>query len=277
METRAKGKLRIIRNTFLKPSSRQASETTNIQMVPMKVGDVIEYDAIDINHFSHYCLEAVTPISGYKRWYIFQGHAEIVGNESNTDIKPVLPSPTVNTDLIQIKGVPFLAQYDNDYAASSSCFLTCISMVLTYLGHKSTNPKIQLEDELFIKAQNTGINRFDGYSLCNLVESLGYKCQFTQQGSTNDIKNNIRNNIPCILGTYMTSAGHIICLLGFCDKEGYYLAHDPWGKCISQDNYDFQAKGDYIKYPYTLVNKLGSPESENNPRDFWIMTITRKQ
>lgn len=274
METRTKGKIKVTRNTFLKPSSRQVSETSNTQLVSVKEGDILEFDVIDINHFNHYCFESVKPINGFKRWYIFQGHSELLNNDTN--IKPSISVPIINSDSIEIKGVPFLAQYDNDYAASSSCFLTCISMVLSFLGQKPTNPKLQLEDELFLKAQNNNINRFDGESLVKLVEILGYKCSFTRKATTNDIKTNLRNNIPCILGTYMTSAGHIICLIGYSDKDKYYIAHDPWGGCIDQDNYDFQVKGESLKYSYDLVNRLGSPESEDNPQDFWLMTITSK-
>lgn len=277
METRIKGKIKVVRNTFLKPSSRQVSETPNTQLVSVKVGDILEYDAIDINHYNHYCFEASKPINGFKRWYIFQGHSELIKKEDNTtSTKPLVSTPIPNNDYIEIKGVPFFPQYDNDYAASSSCFLTCISMVLSYLGHKPSNNDLQLEDELFLNAQNSNINRFDGFSLVKLVEALGYKCNFTKEATTEDIKNNLRNNIPCILGTYMTSAGHIICLTGYSDKEKYYIAHDPWGGCIDQDNYDFQVKGESLKYSYELINRLGSPESPSNPQDFWVMTITKK-
>lgn len=273
MEAHIKGKIRVTRNTFLKPSSRQVTETPNTQLVTVKEGEIIDFDALDTNHFSHYCFESVKPINGYKRWYIFQGHAELV--TTTPTLKPHPPIPIINNELVEIKEVPFLAQYDNDYAASSSCFLTCISMVLLYLGHKPTNPKVQLEDELFLKAQNSGVNRFDGYSLSKLIEGMGYNCAYTQQATTQDIKNNLRNNIPCILGTYMTSAGHIICLTGYSDKDNYYLAHDPWGRCVDKDDYDFQSKGEHLKYPYELINRLGSPESPSDPKDFWVMTITK--
>lgn len=277
METKNKGKIKVTKNTFLKPSSRQISETPNNQIISVKVGDIIEFDVLDINHFNHYCFESVKPLNGYKRWYIFQGHAELITN--NIPTLPSVTTPIVNNnnnELVEIKGVPFLAQYDNDYAASSSCFLTCISMVLLQLGYKPKNPEVQLEDELFIKAQDTEINRFDGYSLIKLIESLGYNATYTKTATVLDLKNNLKNNIPCILGTYMTSAGHIICLIGYSDKNKYYLAHDPWGKCIETDNYDFDFSGNSITYSYDLINRLGSPESISNPQDFWLMTITNK-
>lgn len=274
METKIKGKIKVTKNTFLKPSSRQVSETPNHQLVSVKEGDIIDFEALDSNHFSHYCFESLKPLNGFKRWYIFQGHAQLLTD--TTPIPPSVATPIVNNELVEIKGVPFLAQYDNDYAASSSCFLTCISMVLLYLGHKPTNPKIQLEDELFIKALDTNINRFDGYSLVKLIEGLGYKASYTKTATTLDLKTNIKNNIPCILGTYMTSAGHIICLTGYSDKNKYYLAHDPWGKCIDTDNYNFDEIGNSVIYSYDLINRLGSPESITNPQDFWLMTINNK-
>lgn len=171
--------------------------------------------------------------------------------------------------------VPYKSQRDNKYNPSGSCNVTSIAMCLEYFGARSTDPQTQLEDELYGLCQSAGLSRHDPNDLAYMVNRYYQKYAtdtFVSDGSVDDIKKAIDNDSPVVIHGYFTRSGHIIVIKGYDDKG--FIVNDPWGEYYAE-GYDTSVSGEGLHYSYGLIARTCSPESEQNPTNFWIHTISK--
>jgi uncharacterized protein YvpB len=135
--------------------------------------------------------------------------------------------------------VPYYYQYSNAYEPSATCGLTSAAMLLSYLKGYSIDP-----DTLYLnygKAQGQSPG-----SLAQLYQWEGLHGASTYGGTRSMIKNQLDAGRPVLVHTFLTGAGHIICVVGY-DGSGW-IVNDPagdWYQC-----YGCGASGDHVQYPY---------------------------
>lgn len=174
---------------------------------------------------------------------------------------------------MQLSNFPYFFQLDNAQNPSGSCNVTAIAMCLHYLGIRSKDSGQQLEDELYVKCVNNGWSRHDPLGLKRVAESYrGIKDNFTTAGTFDAIRDTLTAGEPCVIHGYFTRSGHIIVVKGF-DESGL-LVNDPYGEWF-ESGYDTDASGDSLHYSYSMISRLCSPESVDNPRDIWLHRLSR--
>lgn len=124
-------------------------------------------------------------------------------------------------------------------------------MCLSYFGI-APKFKPQLEDELFLKVQQRGWNRYLHADLDKLFRLYNIENEFTTEAPWSRIKSHIDNGNPVIMSGKFTPSGHIIVLRGYDDK-GFFV-NDPWGEWFSTG---YQNKsGENLHYSYNLLNRV---------------------
>jgi GH24 family phage-related lysozyme (muramidase) len=144
--------------------------------------------------------------------------------------------------------VPYHSQRDNEFYPSNTCNITCVAMVLAFFGINS-KLKPQLEDELFLKVQEKGWDRYTHDDLDKLFELYGIENEFTTEATWERIKAHLDNGNPVIISGKFTKSGHIIVLRGY-DQKGFFV-NDPWGEWFATG---YQNKsGENLHYSYKLL------------------------
>lgn len=147
--------------------------------------------------------------------------------------------------------VPYFSQRDNQFSPSNTCNITCVAMCLKYFGINPTS-RPQLEDELFLKVQEKGWNRYVHNDLDKLFALYGIKNEFTTEAPWSRVKAHIDSGNPVIMSGKFTPSGHIIVLRGY-DNKGFFV-NDPWGEWFSTG---YQNKsGENLHYSYNLCNRI---------------------
>jgi uncharacterized protein YvpB len=168
---------------------------------------------------------------------------------------------------------PYFSQLDNKYNPYGSCNVTSLAMCLYFLGIRGDGSQKQLEDEIYLKLLDQGLNRQDPYDLQLIANSYqGITDNFTATGSIDDIKESIIRNQPCIIHGYFTRSGHIITVIGFNEKG--LIVNDPYGEYYV-DGYDRTARGQELVYSYGLISLVCSPESVSENKNIWLHRISR--
>lgn len=136
--------------------------------------------------------------------------------------------------------VPYFYQYNNAYEPSATCGLTSAAMLLSYLEGYSIDP-----DTLY---QSYG--KAQGQSPGGLQQLYGWEGLYgasTYGGTRSMIKNQIDAGRPVLVHTYLTGAGHIVCIVGY-DGSGW-IVNDPAGDyylCYGCNS----TAGDHVQYPF---------------------------
>lgn len=125
--------------------------------------------------------------------------------------------------------VPYFSQRDNTLNPSGSCNVTSIAMALSHLGIRGDGSFPQLEDQMYQRCLDRGFDRHSPFGLKSLVESyLGCKDDFTEYGTLAAIRKALDEGKPCVVHSYLTGFGHVICVIGY-DANGF-IVNDPWGE-----------------------------------------------
>ena len=192
---------------------------------------------------------------GVRVWYIYKEHVEVI-EESRNSITSSNSKTSLKTD--------YYYQLENSYHPYTSCFLSCVAMLLSFYKIKVT------PDELYNKCLDLGYDRFSHQDIAEILRS--YKVNYTPKtnGTFKEIKETLKK-APVILGTYLTEGTHIVLLVGFDDSayegRGAFIVNDPYGEFSHNGYIHTPTAGQETLYSYSLIAQVGAPEGEGN---YWI-------
>ncbi|MDX2230490.1 MAG: C39 family peptidase [Leptolyngbyaceae cyanobacterium bins.349] len=179
--------------------------------------------------------------------YVFPGFVQL---RRGTEVfNPFPPQVELN--------IPYFSQRDNPRSPQSTCNVTAIAMALFYFGVRSKS-RGQLENELL----QWIINRYgsdrqtDNMILSELIRAYGFpKSTFSTRRKWAEVKTELSNRRPVVLGGDFTASGHIVCLIGFTPQG--YIVNDPWGNALTgYTSYD----GRKLLYPYSYMDRVAGPD-----------------
>jgi len=179
--------------------------------------------------------------------YVFPSYAQL--RRGGQPFNPNPPQLELN--------VPYFSQRDNPRSPDATCNVTSISMALYYLGvrPKTSRP---LEDELlqWIIDRYGYDQQTDNTILVQLIRAYGFpKSTFSTTRQWAEVRNELTNRRPVVLGGDFTASGHIVCLIGYTPQG--YLVNDPWGNALTgYTSYD----GSKLVYPYRYMDQVAGPD-----------------
>jgi len=179
--------------------------------------------------------------------YVFPGHIRM--RRGTSLFNPMPPQVEMN--------IPYFTQRDNPRSPNSTCNVTSIAMALYHLGVRPKTGR-QFEDELLQWVINKyGSDRqTDNNILSELIKAYGFpKSSFSTHRKWADVKSELINRRPVVLGGDFTASGHIVCLIGFTPQG--YVVNDPWGNALTgYTSYD----GRKLIYPYSYMDRVAGPD-----------------
>jgi uncharacterized protein YvpB len=251
--------LKILCNTILKQQPIQADKLPDDQKQSIKAGTLLNIEAYKPE--SDHVKVTLSDQSFHSKntWYVFQRHSAVL--DKNTVIYP----STVKLS------VPYFDQLDNSENPYGTCNVTSIAMCLAYLGAKRQNPHQRFPDELSDYCDNHGLDRHDPYVLAKIVEAYGFKDNFRETATFEDVKEWLIQGNPAVTHGYFTKSGHIVTIIGF-DAHGF-IVNDPYGELMystTSSYYNTYTTGAGLNYSYDLMNATCC---EGNT--LWIHFISR--
>jgi uncharacterized protein YvpB len=260
-------------NTIVKQRLAMRSQLLPEEFTELRLGDEIEVEsdvACDRKHYRF--LPADSEGKGIEDYrYAYMEHVKIV-DEQGVAVQQ-FSNPYLFALEVQL-GMGYLNQRDNLFNPNGSCNVTCMAMVLNYLGVKQKYPSQyeQFEDELYDEMDLQGWVRHDPYDLATLMKSYSVKPNFTEFGSIEGARSAIRNQSPVVIHGYFTTFGHIIVLKGF-DEDGFRV-YDPYGEWhewgYDRNDSDNPHKGRDLHYSYDLIRSACMPDG-----NLWMHTFPR--
>ncbi|KPQ32244.1 MAG: putative chitinase [Phormidium sp. OSCR] len=165
--------------------------------------------------------------------------------------------------------VPFFTQLDNSNNPHGSCNVTSVAMCMAYFGHPSINGSgVQLEDELYQFMLDRGLSRHSPTDLAQLLQLYGYQDDFQPDAKWQEVKAWLQQGKPCIVHGWFTASGHIVTIIGYCDRG--WLINDPYGKWTA-NGYDTNSSGAGIVYGYQDMKDICGTDG-----DLWIHYVDGK-
>jgi len=162
--------------------------------------------------------------------------------------------------------VPYFSQRDNPRLAGATCNVTAIAMVFYYYGIRSKSAR-PLEDELLQWCLNKGGSdaQTDNNILSQMIKAYGFQTSFSTTRTWAEIKSELANRRPVVIGGDFTASGHIICVIGYTPQG--YIVNDPWGDALTGYS-DFE--GRKLLYPYSYMDRVAGPDGK-----IWAHLISR--
>jgi Peptidase_C39 like family len=188
--------------------------------------------------------------------YLFPGHVQM--RRGSRIFNPFPPQVELN--------VPYFSQRDNPRSPGSTCNVTSIAMVMYYHGVRSKGGG-QLEDELLQWCLNKGGPgcQTDNAMLSKLIAAYGFKTSFSTTRKWAEIKTELVNRRPVVLGGDFTATGHIVCVIGYTPQG--YIVNDPWGDALTGYT---DTEGRKLLYPYSYMDRVAGPDG-----NVWAHIISR--
>lgn len=190
---------------------------------------------------------------GVRVWYIYKEHIEVF---EEPGIKKVKGRTVLKTD--------YYYQLDNLNHPYTSCFLSCVAMLLSFYKIKIT------PDELYLHCQSLGYDRFSHQHIVEIVKSYGINYYATTNGTFEEFKK-VVEEAPVILGTYLTEGSHIVLAVGKDDSaydgRGAFIINDPYGEFTHNGYIHTPTAGKETLYSYSLIQQVGAPEGNGN---YWL-------
>lgn len=162
--------------------------------------------------------------------------------------------------------VPYFSQRDNPRYAASTCNVTSIAMVFYYYGVRAKGGG-QLENELLQWCLNKGGAgaQTDHTVLSQLMKAYGFQTSFSTTRKWAEVKSELINRRPVVIGGDFTQSGHIITLLGYTPQG--YIVNDPWGNALSGYT---NTEGRKLLYSYAYMDRVAGPDGK-----VWAHFISR--
>lgn len=235
--------LTIKQNTVLKKRPIDSRQLAASELAPLAAGDVFGVDSYSLTdiHFQVTLNEDVPPLG--KSGFVFTGHVNLKQGNKAIEFTPKR----------KVLGVPYFSQLDNPRDPFVTCNVTAIAMVLAFHGKRSRNPQQQLEDELYqwVIDRYGRQARTDNSVLQKLYQAYGFGGGFSTSRTWSQIKQELIENRPVVIGGYFTHGGHIVCIIGF-DEFGY-IVNDPYGNALTGYR---QTEGKGLRYPYIYMRDM---------------------
>lgn len=171
---------------------------------------------------------------------------------------PIPPQVEIN--------VPYFSQRDNPRFSWATCNVTSIAMIFYYYGLRSRSGG-QLEDELLqwcINKAGQG-SQTDNNVLSQLISAYRFQTSFSTTRTWAEIKTELINRRPVVLGGDFTASGHIICVIGYTPQG--YIVNDPWGNALTGYT---DTEGRKLLYPYSYMDRVAGPDG-----NVWAHLISR--
>jgi uncharacterized protein YvpB len=242
-------KLTIITNTVFKQAPVQSVELPENEKVNVAAGKEFKVQAyLEMgDHLKVTLLE--DSLKGRNTWTVFKSHVELIGDDG----QKLVGKYTSGDKLPEKVNLPvaWFSQRDNEFDPQGTCNVTCVAMCLYYYGIRPTNPKEQLENELFELVAQKGWDYHVHEHLRRVFIEYGVFDTFKVDASLNEIKTHLANKNPVVLPGMFTESGHIIVLRGY-DETGF-LVNDPYGEFFYSGYQD--KSGENLHYSYKLVQE----------------------
>lgn len=189
---------------------------------------------------------------GIRTWFIYKDHVQAKQDKSRS-------STTKN-----VLKMDYWYQLNNSYQPYTSCFLTCVAMLLSFYKVKVT------PDDLYNKCLDLGYDRFSHQDIVAILKTYGVNYYATTSGTAKELKEAVKK-APVILGTYLTEASHIVLVVGFDDSayegRGAWVVNDPYGEFTHNGYIHTPNAGKETLYSYSLIAQVGAPEGDGN---YWL-------
>ena len=269
-------KLKILQNTVLKSQPVQSADLAADQKEEITAGQLFELHSYKVEGKHIRVAFEEVKFKGRNTWYAFADHVRLVTTQEVVGEAQQSLSPPATGPLpleYRLKDFPYFPQTDNRYNPSGACNVTSIAMCLSYFGLRPTR-ETQLEDEFYDFLIQQGRSRHDPYDLKWLVEQKGFKDDFREKATVEDVKKWLAQGKPVVIHGYFTRFGHIVVIVGY-NKDGF-VVHDPYGE-YWDSGYDINtdwanAKGKGLVYSYSLIERTCSPEG---PGNMWCHFISK--
>ena len=198
-------------------------------------------------------------------WWAFDQHWSGLGGQ-HPKAKEV---PEVFYDGVVLK-VPYQSQRDNYRDASRTCFSSTCAMAAMYLRPGSVKNDNEYLQKVFAIGDTTDPNVH-----VKVLNSLGIKAKFRQDGTLNDLKRKLDANIPVPIGIRHqgpggapTGFGHWICVIGYHTDPPKYTANDPWGRLDNYTGTYPDTNGDNVVYTEYFMTKRWTVEGPGS--GWWL-------
>lgn len=167
--------------------------------------------------------------------------------------------------------VPYYCQMNNYVEPYATCSNSSLAMVLDYKGKKSLGYSGNLAEQLYSKFGK--LNSIQKIS--RAARSLGYTAQTRVPSSFDQIKNDINQGHPVIVGgDFVGSAGHYVVAIGYNSKG--FIVHDPYGHWDQRTVSPNDGYGNYLcDRGHTGKNKVYSYSAMRRAagQGFWTVTV----
>lgn len=172
--------------------------------------------------------------------------------------------------------VTYFSQLDNALSPRNSCNVTCLAMCLNYFGAIGDGSGQQLEDQILLRMEQMGFDRFDMQGMVQFVNEvygkpLGIKANFSVKNTVESLCKYIESGSPVIVGVQTTASGHFIVLNGCDTVNKTFSALDPFGEfhdsvhepaALMRGNYDTDGANGIETYSFRLIEKYGNYNDE---------------
>jgi len=238
--------LTVLEKTVLKKQPIDSSQLQDSERTTLPLGRVygVKSYALENNHIKVSLLEELPNFGN--TGYIFPQYVKF--KRGGRVFNPLPPQLELN--------VPYFSQRDNPRFYWSTCNVTSIAMVMYYYG---VRPKWggQLEDELLQWCFNYGGtgSQTDHNVLSALIRAYGFKSSFSTTRYWSDLKTELINRRPVVIGVDTTPSGHILTVIGY-NNQGY-IVNDPWGDAYTGYS---NTEGRRIIYSYGYMNQVAGPD-----------------
>lgn len=198
-------------------------------------------------------------------WWVFDQHWSGLGGPHPQPVK----TPAVFYDGVMLD-VPYQSQRDNYRDASRTCFSSSCAMAAMYMRPgciKNDNEYIQ---KVFAIGDTTNPNVH-----VKVLNSLGIKAKFRQDGTLLFLKKRLDANIPVPIGILHkgpggnpSGFGHWICAIGYHTDPAKYTVHDPWGKLDNYTGTYESTNGNAVVYTEYFMEKRWTVEGSGS--GWWL-------
>jgi len=246
--------------TWFKKEPIQSSELENSQLAKVYQGRTFRKCKVLAKQAGHTKLELPMELG---TWWVFDTDWEGLGGR-------IVPARgvSVNKDTLNriILKVPYQTQRDNYRDASRTCFSSSCAMAAMYL-----KPDIVKNDDEYLRKVFAIGDSTDSNVQVKVLQSLGLKAKFRQNGGLETLKSRLLKGLPCPIGIlhhgvpeHPTGGGHWICVIGFDDTRQVFIVHDPWGEINHLSGEYINPHGKSLDYSFNLIRRRWTVEGDGS-------------